>query len=493
MTDSSPWEQAPDRAVYPRLNSTREVDVAIVGAGIAGITTAYELVKAGKKVALLEQGRIGEGMTGRTTAFVTHVTDKSLSELQRMFGAERAALVWKSGRSAIDEMERVIATEAIDCDFVRCPAYIYATDEAGLRRLRREQELAETFGFSTRVERSPLGFVTRGYLRVEDQAKFHPVKYATALAERTVALGAHVFENSKVIGYSRTHPLIVKTSDGEVHAKQVVLATHIPLGDPDLLSIRIDAYQTYALEAKIPSGLLPAGLFWDTQKPYHYFRVDPFPNYDRLILGGEDHRTGQSKDTREHFSRLEGFLKDLLPGKDVEIVREWSGEILETIDGLPYIGNTSKDLFVSTGFAGNGMTFGVLSAMITRDLILGKADAVTELYRTKRIKGFWHLLGRVRNFLIGLIKGRIIGDSAVLKDILSDEGAIVTMGGKKVAVYRTASGKIVKLSPVCTHMGCMVQWNAAGKTWDCPCHGSRFKKEGGVLNGPASKPLVKLK
>lgn len=492
MTTTSPWKLEEEPKKYPVLDSTLEVDVAIVGGGIAGITTAYELVKSGKKVALLEQGRIGGGATGWTTAFVTYVTDAYLAELRRTFGAARAALVWRTGRQAIDELERIVSTESIDCDFVRCPAYIYASDEAGLLRLRREEELAKSFGFPTRLEHDSLGFAAPGHLRVEDQAKLHPLKYLAALAERTEELGAHIFENSKVIERSSARPCVVKTAGGEVRAKQVVLATHIPIGDPDLISLRIDAYQTYVLEAEIPSGILPEGLFQDTLKPYHYFRVDRSATHDRLILGGEDHRTGQSDDTEARFSRLEAFLKDLLPGKDIKIVRKWSGEILETIDGLPYIGTTDERTFVSTGFSGTGMTFGVLGAMITRDLVLGKTDAVTKLYRARRFKGLWRMLGRVRNFVSGLVKDRL-AHGGLLKNILPDEGAVVTMRGKKVAAYRTPNGEIVKLSPVCTHMGCMVNWNSAGKTWDCPCHGSRFKKDGGVLNGPASKPLEKMK
>ncbi len=491
MDSISPWKLKSGRRDYPSLQGSLEVDVAIVGGGIAGVTASYELIKAGKTVALLEQDRIGVGATGWTTAFATQVTDAYLAELRKTFGAKQAALAWESSRRAIDEIERIAAAEAIDCDFMRCPAYVYAPDEAGLARLRREEELAKTFGFDVRLGRDSLGFAAKGYIWIEAQAKFHPLKYLAALAERTAALGAHIFEHSKVVSYSGEKTRIVKTVDGEVRAKGVLLATHSPIGDPGGLSLRLDAFQSYVLEAEIPRGALPEGLYQDTLKPYHYFRVDAGAERDRIILGGEDHRTGQGDDTGGRFARLERFLKNLLPDREVRITRAWSGEILETVDGLPYIGRAGEGLYVATGFSGTGITFGTLSGMIVRDLVLGKSDATTKLYRVWRFTGLRRLAKRILDVGVRFIKGRLAGGGA-LNDIRPGEGAVVTIGGKKVAAYRTPEGGFMKVSPVCTHLGCQVRWNSAGKTWDCPCHGSRFKNDGEVLNGPAVKPLEKI-
>lgn len=490
MQTTSPWEPGTERTAYPTLDAAIEVDVAVVGGGIAGVATAYQLTKAGKKVALIEQDRIGGGATGWTTAFVTYVSDASLADLTRTFGAERAALVWKSGSRAVDEFERIVKEESIDCDFMRCPGYVYAPDKAGLEILHREEELAKDYGFPARTGHDDLGFPSLGWLRVDDQAKFQPMKFLTALADRTAALGARIFENSKVISYKGG---LVKTSGGEVRAKQVVLATHAPLGDPGFLSLGSAAYQTYVIEAKIPSGLLPEAIFQDTLKPYHYFRVDKAEGHDRIILGGEDHKTGQNADTQAPCTRLQAFLKELLPGQKIEFVRKWSGEVLETIDGLPYIGRVGKDLYAATGFSGTGLSFGMMSAMINRDLILGKQDATTKLYGIWRFNALWRMLDRGRNFAAHLIKGWMSDADAELDELMPDEGAIVTIKGKKVAAYRSPQGEVVKLSPKCTHLGCMVQWNSMGKSWDCPCHGSRFSKDGEVMNGPASTPLEKLK
>ena len=425
---------------------------------------------------------------------MTQVTDAACSELTRTFGAKKTELVWKSGGQAIDELERVIHAEHIECDFMRCPAYIFAHDEKALETLHVEEGLARSYGAKVEIDDASLGFSTPGYLRVEQQAKFHPVKFLTALAEKTAALGAKFFEQTKVLGYSGSSPCIVKTQKGEVRAQQVVLATYMPEGDPDVISTRITAYQTYVLEAKLPSGTLAEAIYWDTLKPYHYFRVDRLPTHDRLILGGEDHKTGQSSDPKAHLANLENFLKYLLPNIKYEIVRTWSGEILETIDGLPYIGPSlsNRHVLMATGFSGNGMTFGVLSAMILRDEVLGRENATMKLYRTSRLNGGWNYMMRGLNFMVQALKGRLENSSSVLKDIRHDDGAIVELKGKKVAVYKDAQGNVHKLSPVCTHLKCIVEWNGAGKTWDCPCHGSRYKKDGDVLNGPASKPLEKL-
>jgi glycine/D-amino acid oxidase-like deaminating enzyme/nitrite reductase/ring-hydroxylating ferredoxin subunit len=487
---TSPWQQGVRAEKYPALEANLKVDVVVVGGGITGITTAYLLVKAGKKVALLERGRLGEGATGWTTAFVTYVIDTPLTTLSKRFGLQRAALVWQSGRQAIDELERIITEEKIDCDFMRCPAYIYATDEAGLQKIHEESELARRLGFSVHLGEEPLGFTTRGHLRIDAQAKFNPLKFITALAAKSQALGLHIFENSPVTDCSHGPTCLVKTAQAEIRANDMVLATYMPLGDPDALSVRITASQTYILETKIKSGVLPEAIFWDTQTPYHYFRLDPFSGYDRLILGGEDHKTGHRAATPPD-SRLNAYLANLLPAEKPEIVQGWSGEILETIDGLPYIGQAGQHRYVATGFSGNGMTFGVVSAALISDAILGKPNPFATLYKPRRFSGLVGLLGRFRNYLSGFLQGRFT-PAPTMPTLAPDEGAIISVKNKKIAAYRTPDGNLIQMSAVCTHLGCIVAWNSAAKTWDCPCHGSRFKKEGEVLNGPAQKPLPRI-
>lgn len=386
MDPVSPWSIAAGQPLFPKLSGTLAVDVAVIGGGIAGVTAAYELTKAGKKVALLEQAQIGQGVTGWTTAFVTYVTDAPLAKLAERFGSEDAGLAWAAGRAAIDEIERLVRDENIDCGFGRCPAFIYGASEGDLKRLSAASYVMQAAGFSALFVKDGLGFPAAGYLRVEDQAKFDPIKYLKALASRAKDAGALVFEETQATGYARgAAGLTVKTAGGEVTAKQLVLATHRPFQDPDQLSQRLTSNQTFALEAEVRTGVLAEGLYWDSAEPYHYFRLDKDGGHDRIILGGEDRPTGVSQMV-ERFSALEDFLRRLLPTEKYEIKKEWSGEVLETTDGLPFIGATAADhgIYVATGFSGNGMTFGTASALIIRDLILEEANAYARVFYPQR-------------------------------------------------------------------------------------------------------------
>ena len=492
MPGTSTWGPNTGPMTFPSLRGSLEVDVAIVGGGIVGVIAAYELTRAGKKVALIEKHHISGNASGWTTGFITYVTDAHLAELRRTFGAERAALAWKSGRRAIDEIEQIVRREAIDCEFMRVPAYVYAADEAGLALLRREAAIAHEAGIELREGREKLGFETPGYLRVDDQAKFHPIKFLTALALRAKALGAEVFEDTQVLERTGAGPYVLKTKDGEVRANRLVLATGRPMSDPDAVSFRTIASHTYVIEAKIPSGILPEGLYWDTARPYVYFRVDKLPTHDRLILGGEDRMNGINDDPQARYQALERRIRKLAP--DAEIVRRWAGELIDTIDRLPFIGATVSDrsVFMATGFAGNGMTFGALAGMLIRDLILGKTSAETKLYRTLRFTGLGRLMVRGNNYMMRFFTGRFRKPTTTIKDLPPDEGAVVDIGGKKVAAYKTKDGKLITCSAVCTHLGCIVGWNGAEKTWDCPCHGSRYHTDGSVANGPAKRPLKKI-
>ncbi len=386
---TSPWELADDqRPNFPILDGTLEVDVAIVGGGIAGISTAYQLTQAGKKVALVEMGRIGEGATGWTTAFVTWVTDASLQHLKDTRGPEAAALAWASSRRARQEIERIIQAEKIDCEFMTCPTFVFASEAGAIEGLRQEADLAKGFGFPASLETASLGFATPGYLRVEDQGKFHAMKYVETLAVRAAAQGALVFENSEVTSVSSDGSGIVKTASGEIRAAHVVIATYLPFGNPAQLASRVSPTLDHVIEARIPKGLLSEALYWDTVNPYHYFRIDRYEDHDRIILGGEGRKAGQpASDSKARFERLQAFLTGLLPaGTPIEIVRQWRGETLEPNDGLPFIGRVEegKNTYVATGFSGTGMTFGTLSGLILRDLILGKEDETSALYRPTR-------------------------------------------------------------------------------------------------------------
>jgi glycine/D-amino acid oxidase-like deaminating enzyme len=381
MDPVSPWLIKNGQPNFPKLSADAEADVVVVGGGIAGVTTAYELAKAGKRVVLLEEARVGEGVTGWTTAFITYATDTPLGRLEQLFGVKQAALAWETGRRAIDEIERIVREEKIDADFARCPAYIYGNSEEDLKRLSSLGNDMRAGGFAASLGKKGLGFVNAGYLCVKDQAKFHPVNYLTALAESAAEAGAMIFENTQATEYSHGSLIAVKTAKGEVRAKQLVLATHRPFQDPDDLAARLVSDQTYALEAILPPNTLAEGLYWDSQEPYHYFRVDRNGPKDRIILGGEDRPTGTGR-SADRFTALENFLRELLPDVNFEFTKEWSGEILDTVDGLPFIGRSASDknVFLASGFSGNGMTFGTASALIISDLILGRVNDAAKLF-----------------------------------------------------------------------------------------------------------------
>jgi glycine/D-amino acid oxidase-like deaminating enzyme/nitrite reductase/ring-hydroxylating ferredoxin subunit len=438
--------------------------------------------------------------TGHTTAHVTYVTDLRLSELVNVFGRDRARAVWDAGRLAIEQIEANVEAEEIDCDFRSVPGYLHEplkgeSDERERTALREEAELARELGFdATYVASVP--FVNRAGIRFGAQALFHPRKYLSGLLDALPGDGSHVFEQTTVDDIEDT-PLRVTSGSHTIRCDYVVIATHTPLMgktnvvSASLLQTKLALYTSYAIGGKVPPGILPEAAFWDTADPYHYLRVDRHRGFDYVILGGEDHKTGQAADTAACFQALDETLKSLVP--DVEVTHRWSGQVIETNDGLPYIGETSPRQFAATGFSGNGMTFGTIAAMMARDAALGRSNPWRELFEVHRTTlggGTWNYLKENKDYLYYLVRDRFAASEKSLRAVPRGEGRLVDLNGEQVAAYRNEQGVVTLRSPVCTHMGCLVAWNDAGKTWDCPCHGSRFKPDGDVLAGPAESPLA---
>lgn len=478
-------------SAFPPLAQDVETDVAIVGGGITGITTAYELAKAGKRVTLLEQNELLSGDTGRTTAFFTYIVDASLMDLKNTFGEASAKRVWASNREIIDEVERIVRAERIDCDFRRCPVTVYAHDQAGQARLMDVAALGQSMGFPVAFKTDALPFPSHGFLFAPDQAKLQPIAYLRTLASRAAAAGADIRERTHVHAIEGHGPVTLFTSGGKITAKDVVIATHGPVTHTLQFPARLQASRTYAAEARIPSGMLPEGLYWNTEQPYHYFRVDRGDTHDRLIMGGEDHVTGNSASENACFETLKSYFRRLLPHLEMTFSAQWSGQIYQTIDGLPYIGRPAmeKHIYVATGYDGNGMTFGTIAAKIIADTIVTGAHPWSDLYAPLRPHGIGPLMEHGISFVRELIQGRLRADADSTEEIPKGSGKIVVENGKPIAVYKDDAGTLLKCSGVCTHMRCTVRWNDAEKSWDCPCHGSRFGTDGSVLNGPATAPL----
>ncbi len=485
-----------------RLDRRVEVDSVVVGAGITGLTTAYLLKRAGRRVAVLERGRVGGVDTMATTAHVTCVTDLNLTDLVAAFGRDHAQAVWDAGFAAIDQIESIVRDESIDCGWKRVTGYKHAAPGSDVKRaaeqLNEEARLAHELGFQAQyLDEVPL-FGTPG-IAYDDQAKIHPGQYLARLASLIQGEGSFVFEQSacdEVLAESEG----VKSGQFVVRAPHVVLATHTPLmgrtslPSATLLQTKLYLYSSYVIGGRMPVGSLPEALFWDTSSPYHYLRVDRAGGHDYVIYGGEDHKTGQASDPRDCFKRLASSAAALFPRLDV--THEWSGQVIETNDGLPYIGETAPAQFAATGFAGNGTTFGTLAAMMARDTALGLKNPWSELFdvgRTKILGGAWDYAKENVDYPYYLIKGWLARpEGRSLRELRNGEGKLLELGGKSVAASRDLNGRVSVVSPICTHMGCSVGWNPAERTWDCPCHGSRFLPDGRVLSGPAESPLERV-
>jgi glycine/D-amino acid oxidase-like deaminating enzyme/nitrite reductase/ring-hydroxylating ferredoxin subunit len=480
---------------YPRFKPlTRDfkVDVAIVGAGITGLTAAALLKAAGKTVAVLEAGRVAQGVTGYTTAHLTEVIDASFSTLISHFGEDGARRAVEGTRSALATIDGFVRDHSIDCGFQRVPAFYYTEKEDGVQDVRDELEAAQRLGMTVSLtEDVPLPFPVKAALRFPDQARFHPRQYLLPLLRTLPGRRSYVFEDTRVLDIEDGTPCVVKTETGTVTAQDVVMATHVPLNRL-LLQTKVAHYRSYVVAGQTEARV-PDGLYWDNEDPYHYIRLQETSTGTLVIVGGEDHKVGQEDDTEKAFAALRDYAHDRL--KLRSIAYRWSAQVAEPVDGLPYLGrnSSSSHVYVGTGYSGTGMTFGTLAATIASDLILGRDNPHASLFDATRVKPLAGAKEFVRenvDFPAHLVGDRLKsaeGDS--YRDVARGEGKILEVEGKKRAVFRDDDGIVHALDPVCTHMGCLVAFNTAEKSWDCPCHGSRFGTDGKVINGPAVKGL----
>jgi len=501
MNTISYWADTARAPKFPPLRRDLKVDVTVIGGGIMGITTAYLLMKAGATAALLEKGRFGGGETGHTTAHLTCVTDLRLHELVKTFGRDHAQAVWDAGTAAIEQIHRIVEEEKLACEFHWVPGYLHAppgrrhADEA-IATLQEDARLAVELGFDAQfVERVP--FVGSPGVCLANQAIFHPQKYISGLLNQLRKGDVHLCEQTEA-NEIEVEPVVVKANKHSIHSKLVVIATHVPLQGATgtvsaaLFQTKLAAYSTYAVGATIARGTAPQASFWDTSDPYFYLRIDQHRDHDYAILGGADHKTGQARDPERHYARVEKRLHQLLPKAKID--HRWSGQVIETNDGLPLIGETAPGQFVATGFSGNGMTFGTLGAMMAADVFARRKNPWSQLFdvhRKKWLGGTWNYLVENKDYPFYLVKQWLAKPGArSLRSVKRGEGKIVVMDGAKVAAYRDEKGKLSAKSAVCPHMGCIVRWNGVEKTWDCPCHGSRFQATGEVMAGPAETPLA---
>jgi glycine/D-amino acid oxidase-like deaminating enzyme/nitrite reductase/ring-hydroxylating ferredoxin subunit len=502
MEPASYWKLPGTPTRYPSLESNLEVDAVIIGGGLTGITTAYLLKEAGAKVVLVERGYCAAGDTGRTTAHLTYVTDQRLHHLVKVFGEDAARAFWEAGAAAIDQIHDIARIRKIDCEFKWVPGYLHGglfdSGSKDRKSLEADAGYARKLGFEAEfIEEVP--YAKKPGVRFAHQAKFHPLKYVTSLLHAIPGNGSHVFEQTEA-SEVESNPLAVRAGRYKLRCQYIVIATHNPLAGKTglvratLFQTKLALYTSYVLGARVPVGTVPEALFWDTADPYYYLRTDRRADHDYIIFGGEDVKTGQEEDTRKVFARLESRLKQVLPAAVVQ--DRWLGQVVQTNDGLPFIGESAGEQFIATGFCGNGFTLGTLSAVMARDRYLNRKNPWFDLFAVGRKQfhgGTWRYLKENLDYPYYLLRDRFAAaESGSLDDIGAGEGKILRLGGKKVAAYRDYTGKVTLCSPVCTHLKCIVRWNAADGTWDCPCHGSRFQPTGEVAAGPAEAPLEKL-
>ena len=505
FTTGSPWQQWPQPR-FAAAASSVDVDVAVIGAGITGVTTAWLLRQAGCRVALIDRHRCGDADTGHTTAHLTFVTDQRLRELAKHFGDDGARATWEAGAVAIDQIEQIVQQTGADCGFRRVPGYLHAPlpAERGqsldkeVALLREDAELASRLGFDANfVHQTPLG--PGPAVRFGGQAAFHPGRYLAALLPGIPGDGSHVFEHTSIESIEQG-PRRLVTSDGhEIRCEFVVIATNNPLTGSvgalraALLQTKLSLYSSYVLAARLPPDTLPDAMFWDTADPYDYLRVEPMGDHQLVIFGGEDTKTGQEDDAQA-FSKLEQRFALRVPG--AVPTQRWMGQVIVTDDALPYIGERSGGEFIATGYCGNGFTFGTLAAMMARDAFLGRSNPWKELMRVDRKPfhgGVWSYLRENLDYPRYLVADRLgRAEATSLDAVPPGEGRIVALDGQRCAVYRDQEGAVSICSAVCTHLRCLVRWNGPDRTWDCPCHGSRFSPDGAVLAGPAEQPLEKI-
>ncbi len=492
------WQQTSDSPAYPTLAKDLVCDLAIVGAGIAGLTTAYVAAKAGLSVVVLEADAVGAGETGRTSAHLSNALDNRYYFLEEHHGVEGARLAAESHTAAIVWIEKICREEEITCEFIRLPGYLFTPKDGDPAELEKEYDAARRAGLNvTWAPRAPWdSYDTGRALMFPDQAQFHPLRYLYGLAARAVRHGVRIYTQtavSDVTGGAFAH---LKTRNGHaVNARFAVVATNVPFNEWVAIHTKQAAYRSYVMVAQVPIKTAAPALYWDTAEPYHYVRLEKSsdPRMDLLILGGEDHKTGQEEHPEKAYDRLHAWARERFP-EMTQVVQQWSGQIVEPQDGLAYIGRSPGDepnIFLVTGDSGNGLTHGTIAGLLLTDLIQGTPNPWANLYDPARkpIKSAGTFLKENLNVLPHYLDWLSPGSVKAVNEIAKGEGAVIREGLKKFAVYRKRDGGVCTVSAVCPHLGCLVKWNSSEKTWDCPCHGSRFEPEGKVLNGPANSPL----
>jgi glycine/D-amino acid oxidase-like deaminating enzyme/nitrite reductase/ring-hydroxylating ferredoxin subunit len=476
------------------LTKRFETDVIVIGAGITGITAAVRLQDEGHQVAIIDLNSVGGGTTGHSTGHLDTSLDYSLRGLVRDNGVERARLVLEAKRNAINHIENWDRQFELNSDFVRLPAYHYAQTSYETELLEKEYQAAKQLNLEVDlVDNMPLKLKCVKALCFQQQGRIDPLRYICGLTELFVNRGGQFFEHTRAENIEEKNGRCsVSTNNGIITGQAVVVAGHAPLLGMTSVQPRAYPYQSYVLVARVREPVEDC-LYWDMQQPYHYTRIVRSGDNQLLVIGGADHETGTSEAASRSFAVLEDYVKRFY---DVESIEgRWSHEFFDSADGLPYIGPVPgmSRVYMGAAYSGDGLTFGTAAGMILSDLVMDRKNKWVDIFSPKRLpklsttprltKGMLHI---ARHFIGDRLSSQEVSS---VDDIPRGEGRLVSMGYQKLAVYRDENNQVHAMSPVCVHMGCIVQWNAAEKTWDCPCHGGRYDCLGNVIMGPPKHSL----
>jgi len=493
------WRDSADIPSFPKPTGDMKVDVAIVGGGISGITTAYLLVKDGVRVALVEAGNLLNGTTGHTTAKITAQHDIIYNDLINHFGEEKAKLYYEANNSALQFIENTLHEHQIRCGFTREDACIYTNSEQYIKKIQDEYTSYQKLGISgAYVETISLSLPVKAAVVMKNQAQFHPLQYLAPLVSYIAGAGGAIYENTTAVDVEQGSELKVITRDGsKIACDHVISCSHFPFYDRySFYFARMYAERSYVLGVKI-SQEYPGGMYLSAEDPKRSLRYTELDHGEKLILvGGESHKTGQGICTIKHYEALQAFADETF-GKN-EILYRWSTQDLTTLDKVPYVGQISSrtpNVLVATGYRKWGMSNGTAAALLLRDLVLGNDNPYCELYAPSR----FHTDPDIKTFIVQnvdatkhFIEGKFEMWLPRPEDVTNGQGMAVMVDGKRCGAYRDDRGTLHIVDTTCTHMGCELEWNAAERSWDCPCHGSRFSYEGDIIEGPALNRLHHL-
>ncbi|MFL5846222.1 MAG: FAD-dependent oxidoreductase [Solirubrobacteraceae bacterium] len=491
-TDSTP---TPD---HPRLSEDLDVDVAVVGGGMAGMTTALLLAREGKSVAVLEAGRIGNGVTGHTTGKISPLQGTAYSELSGKFGSEGAATYAAAQQAGLDRIRSLVSELGIDCDLRDQPNYVYAAEPSEVSDVEQEAQAARDAGLAVElVDETPLPYPVEKAVRLGDSAEFHARKFVLGLADALIAAGGRICEQTPITTLrERGGPALEAEGGMRVQARDVVVTTLMPVFDRAVYWTRLTPKRSYAIACRI-AGPVPPGMYISAGQPTRSIRGIPAGDEELLMVGGEGHNTGEDDDTRERYAALEEFAREHWDVR--EVTHRWSAHDLQPADGVPYVGRytpISKHVWTAAGFRKWGFTNGAMAAEILTALIAGREHEHADFFDPYRFTPLRSAKGVAaemfkdgRHFVGDRLRGSDVGS---YDEVPAGEARLVRDGAKLVGAFRGDDGTLHTVNPTCTHVGCRLGWNTAERSWDCPCHGSRFDTDGAVLQGPATAPLERI-